>query len=186
MSLRPNWIRPRRRTHQPNLNLSSRRRTLNVILSTPEIAGWQISLLTSRFGDFLMARGTLASYRDALAIADRLAKVTPKMPAAARSLAVLQQGRRRTDGARQSRRGPEIVPDSLVVADHLAKGDRIAGWQRDLASYVEVGDFLMAQSNLVGAEMAPGRWAGCRPLGQGRPRKCRPAARSRNEPRSRC
>ena len=27
----------------------------------------------------------------------------------------------------------------------------IGGWQRDLASYVEVGDFLMAQGNLVEA-----------------------------------
>ena len=61
----------------------------------------------------------------------------------------------------------------------LAKVDRIAGWQRDLASYVEVGDFLMAQGNLIGAL----KWyrdalAVADRLAKVDPENCRPAARS--------
>ena len=65
-----------------------------------------------------MAQGNLAQalkwYRDGLAVglagADRLAADPENAVWAAQPLAVLQQGWRRVDGARQSRRGPEIVP----------------------------------------------------------------------------
>ena len=74
MSCRPNWIRPLRRSNQPNLDLNSRRRTLNVILSTPELpAGTGISPLMSR----LAKLRALDKYWQGRAIIKRLVTQSP-------------------------------------------------------------------------------------------------------------
>ena len=68
-----------------------------------------------KVGDVLVAQGNLPealkSYRDSLAIADRLAKARPRQRRlAARSVGVVQQGWRRAGGAGQPARGAEILP----------------------------------------------------------------------------
>ena len=59
---------------------------------------------------------------------------------AARSLGVVQQGRRRAGGAGQSAGGAEGLPRRLAISERLAKADPgNAGWQRDLSVSYEQG-----------------------------------------------
>ena len=112
----------------------------------------------NKVGDVLVAQGNLPealkSYRDSLAIADRLAKSDPGNAGWQRDLSVsfekvgdvlVAQGN--LPDALKSYR------DSLAIADRLAKSDPgNAGWQRDLSvSFKKVGDVLVAQGNLPDA-----------------------------------
>ena len=106
----------------------------------------------------LVAQGNLAealkSYRDGLAIRERLAKADPQQRRlAARSVGVVQQGRRRAGGAGQLAEALKSYRDGLAIAERLAKADPSnTGWQRDLSvSYNKVGDVLVAQGNLAEA-----------------------------------
>jgi tetratricopeptide (TPR) repeat protein len=111
-----------------------------------------------KIGDVQAAQGDLAaalhSYREDLAIADRLAKSDPGNAAWQRDLAVsyekigeVQVAQGDLSGALQSYR------EDLAIADRLVKSDPDnAGWQRDLAvSYIKVGDVHDAQGDLAAA-----------------------------------
>ena len=100
-----------------------------------------------KIGDVLVAQGDLAgalkSYRDSLAIRDRLAKSDPGNAGWQRDLSVsyskigdVQVAQGDLAGALKSYR------DSLAISDRLAKSDPgNAGWQRDLSvSYIKIGD----------------------------------------------
>ncbi len=109
----------------------------------------------NKVGDVLVAQGNLPealkSYRDGLAIRERLAQVGPRQRRlAARSVGQLRQGWRRAGGAGQSAGGAEIV--SRRPRHHRAAGDRIAATPAGSAicrvSYDSVGDVLVAQGNL--------------------------------------
>ena len=128
--------------------------------SDPGNAGWQRDLSVSyeKVGDVQMAQGDLAgalkSYRDSLAIAERLAKSDPGNAGWQRDLSVsynkvgdVQVAQGDLAGALQSYRA------GLAIGERLAKSDPgNAGWQRDLSvSYNEVGDVQVAQGNLAGA-----------------------------------
>ena len=71
----------------------------------PQNAGWQrdLSISYNKIGDVLVAQGkldeALEAYRDSLAIRERLANADRSNAVAARSLGLLQQGRRRAGGA---------------------------------------------------------------------------------------
>ena len=156
MSFKPNWIRPLRRSNQPNLDLSSRRRTLQRYIVDPRIAGWQRDLASYvEVGDFLIAQGTLAealkSYRDALAIADRLTKVDPENAGWQHDLSLsyskvgdvlMTQG--------NFAEAQKSYQDSLAVADRLAKvAPQNAYLQRDLAiSQGRVANVLAKQGDV--------------------------------------
>ena len=109
-------------------------------------------------GDVQVAQGDLAgalnSYRDSLAIADRLAQSDPGNAGWRRDLSVsykkigdVQVAQGDLAGALKSFR------DSLAIADRLAQSDPgNAGWQRDLSvSYNKIGDVQVAQGDLAGA-----------------------------------
>jgi len=95
--------------------------------------------------------GGAESFRDGLAIADRLAKADPgnaagsatcRCPTIVSANVLVAQGNL-----------PEALKsfrDGLAIRDRLAKADPgNAGWQRDLSvSYDRVGDVLVAQGNL--------------------------------------
>ena len=125
--------------------------------------------------------GALTSYRDGLAIADRLAKADPGNAGWQRDLSVsyekigdVQVAQGDLAGALKSYR------DSLAIADRLAKSDPgNAGWQRDLSvSYDKIGDVQVAQGDLAGAlTILPRRPRHCRAAGEIRPRQRRLAAR---------
>ena len=98
--------------------------------------------------------GALKSYRDSLAIIDRLAKSDPGNTGWQRDLSVsyekvgdVQVAQGDLAGALKSYR------DSLAISERLAKSDPgNAGWQRDLSvSYEKVGDVQVAQGDLAGA-----------------------------------
>ena len=98
------------------------------------------------------AQGDLAealkSYRDSLAIRERLAKSDPSNAGWQRDLSVsyinvgdVQKAQGDLAGALKSYR------DNLAIAERLAKSDPTnAGWQRDLAlSYGRIGDMLRVE-----------------------------------------
>jgi eukaryotic-like serine/threonine-protein kinase len=109
--------------------------------SDPSNAGWQRDLSVSyeKVGDVQVAQGDLAgalkSYRDSLAIAERLATSDPGNAGWQRDLSVaydrvgnMQVAQGDLAGALKSYR------DSLAIAEHLATSDPgNAGWQRDLS-----------------------------------------------------
>ena len=108
-----------------------------------------------KVGDVLVAQGNLPealkSYRDSLAICDRLAKSDPGNAGWQRDLSVSYN--KVGDVLVAQGNLPEALKsyrDSLAIADRLAKSDPgNAGWQRDLSvSYNKVGDVLVAQGNL--------------------------------------
>ena len=76
--------------------------------TNPENAGWQhnLSVSYSKIGDVLMAQGNLAealkSYRDGLAVADRLAKSDPENADWQRDLSTFIQQDRRCAGRREA------------------------------------------------------------------------------------
>jgi tetratricopeptide (TPR) repeat protein len=123
----------------------------------PSDTEYQDSLAVSlvAVGDVLVAQGNLAealkSYRDALAIADRLTKSEPNNARWESDLSVsynrvgevlVAQGN--LEEALKSYR------DTLAIADRLTKSEpNNSEWQRNLSvSYGKVGDVLMAQGNL--------------------------------------
>ncbi len=153
----------------------------------PDNAGWQRDLSVSfdKVGDVLVAQGNLPealrSFRDGLAISERLAKSDPGNAGWQRDLSVshnrvgdvlVAQGDLPAALARYRRR--------LAISERLAEADPgNAGWQRDLSvSYERVGDVLVAQGDLRGgAEVLPRRPRDQRASGQSRPRQRRLAAR---------
>ena len=117
-----------------------------------------LSLCYDRVGDVQVAQGDLAgalkSYRDSLAIAERLARSDPGNAGWQRDLSVsynkvgdVQVAQGDLAGALKSYR------DSLAIRERLARSDPgNAGWQRDLSvSYNKVGDVQVAQGDLAGA-----------------------------------
>ena len=117
-----------------------------------------LSVAYNESGDVLVAQSNLgealASYRNGLAIRERLAKADPTNAGWQRDLSIsynkvgdvlLAQGNL-TDALKSYR-------DDLAVREQLAKADPAnAGWQRDLSmSYNKVGDVLAAQGNLADA-----------------------------------
>ena len=117
-----------------------------------------LSASYERVGNVQVAQGDLAgalkSYRDSLAIADRLAKSDPGNAGWQHDLSVsyekvgnVQVVQGDLAGALKSYR------DSLAIRDRLAKSDPgNAGWQRDLSvSLNKVGDVQVAQGDLAGA-----------------------------------
>ena len=140
--------------------------------------GNEAAILWSRLGigDIYVSRGDLSAalneYRDAGAMADRLAKADPNNAGWQRDLSVsynkvgdvlVAQGNLAEALA--------SYKDSLAIADRLAKADpNNAGWQRDLSvSYNKVGDVLVAQGNLAEALASyKDSLAISRPAGQGR------------------
>jgi tetratricopeptide (TPR) repeat protein len=106
-------------------------------------------------GDIFQARGNLPealkTYRDGLAIRDRLAKSDPGNAGWQRDLSVSYN--KIGDVLVAQGNLPEALKsyrDGLAIADRLAKSDPgHAGWQRDLSvSYEKIGDVLVAQGNL--------------------------------------
>jgi len=117
-----------------------------------------LSVAYNEIDDVLVAQSNLgealASYRNGLAIRERLAKADPTNAGWQRDLSIsynkvgdvlLAQGNL-TDALKSYR-------DDLAVREQLAKADPTnAGWQRDLSmSYNKVGDVLAAQGNLADA-----------------------------------
>ena len=106
-------------------------------------------------GDILVTLGrsdeALKSFRDGLAIRDRLAKADPGNAGWQRDLSVSSS--KIGDVLVAQGNLPEALKsfrDGLAIADRLAKADPgNAGWQRDLSvSHDRVGDVLVAQGNL--------------------------------------
>ena len=134
----------------------------------------------------LVAQGdlpeALKSYRDGLAIRDRLAKADPGNAGWQRDLSVSYD--KVGDVLVAQGNLPEALKsyrDSLAIADRLANADPgNAGWQRDLSvSYDKVGDVLVAQGNLPEALKSYRDGLAIRErLATGRPRQRRLAARS--------
>ena len=142
----------------------SRRAALAIALGAPARLRWRWPLRRSTAigsertkkrrvtqGDLA---GALKSYRDSLAIIDRLAKSDPGNAGWQRDLSVsyekigdVQVAQGDLAGALKSYR------DSLAIIDRLAKSDPgNAGWQRDLSvSYEKIGDVQVAQGDLAGA-----------------------------------
>ena len=117
-----------------------------------------LSVTYNRLGDVQVAQGDLAgalkSYRDSLAIRDRLAKSDPGNAGWQRDLSVsynkvgdVQVAQGDLAGALKSYR------DSFAIRDRLAKSDPgNAGWRRDLAvSHNKIGNAQVAQGDLAGA-----------------------------------
>jgi tetratricopeptide (TPR) repeat protein len=117
-----------------------------------------LSVSFNRLGDVQVAQGDLAgalkSYRDSLAIAERLAKSDPGNAGWQCDLSVsfdrvgdVEVAQGDLAGALKSYR------DSLAIKDRLATSDPSnAGWQRDLSvSFDRVGDVEVAQGDLAGA-----------------------------------
>jgi len=138
--------------------LNSTERAFEQLLRTdPGNAGWQRGLSVSydRVGDVLVAQGNLPealkSFRDGLAIRDRLAHADPGNAGWQRDLSASYD--RVGDVLVAQGNLPEALKsfrDGLAIADRLANADSgNAGWQRDLsASYDRVGEVLVAQGNL--------------------------------------
>ena len=112
-----------------------------------------------KVGDVQMAQGDLAaalkSFPDGLAIRQRLAQSDPGNAGWQRDLSgVVQQGRRRADGAGRPCGGAEIL-FATASPSGSAWCNRIPGnasWQRDLSvSYDKIGDVQVAQGDLAAA-----------------------------------
>ena len=117
-----------------------------------------LSVSHNRIGEVQRAQGDLVgalkSYRDGLAIRDRLAQSDPGNTQWQRDLSVscnkvgeVQVARGDLAGALKSFR------ENLAIRDLLATSDPgNAGWQRDLSvSYEKIGDAQVAQGDLAGA-----------------------------------
>jgi tetratricopeptide (TPR) repeat protein len=114
-----------------------------------------LSVAYEAVGDVLMAQGNLPealkSFRDALAIAERLAKADLSNAGSQR---VLMVSYNRVGGVLLAQGNlPEALKsfhDGLAIAERLAKADpNNAGRQRELTvPYIKIGDVLRAQGNL--------------------------------------
>jgi tetratricopeptide (TPR) repeat protein len=118
----------------------------------------EVGVGLERRGDVQVAQGDLAgaltSYRDSLAIRDRLAQSDPgnagwrhDLSASYDRVGDVQVAQGDLAGALKS------YSDSLAIADRLAQSDPgNAGWRRDLSvSYERVGDVQVAQGDLASA-----------------------------------
>jgi tetratricopeptide (TPR) repeat protein len=114
-----------------------------------------LSVSYNRIGDVLVAQGNLPeapkSFRDGLAIADRLAQSDPGNAGWQRDLSVPYE--KIGDVLVDQGNLPEALKsfcDGLAIRDRLAQADPSnAGWQRDLSvSYEKIGDVLVDQGNL--------------------------------------
>ena len=132
-----------------------------------------------RRGDFV---GALKSYRDGLAIADRMATSDLGNAEWQRDLSVSFNKVGDVQVAQGDRAGAlKSYLDSLAIRDRLAKSDPgNAEWQRDLSvSYEKIGDVQFAQGDLAGALKFYKDSLTIRDrLGDIRLRQCRLAARS--------
>ena len=138
--------------------LNSTQRAFEQLLRTdPGNAGWQRSLSVSyeRIGEVLGAQGNLPealkSFRDGLAIRDRLARADPGNADWQRDLSVSYE--KVGDVLEAQGNLPEALKsfrDGLAIRDRLARADPgNAGLQHDLSvSFDRVGDVLVAQGNL--------------------------------------
>ena len=120
------------------------------------------------------------AYQASLAIAEPPRQGRPRQcRLAARPLRLARQDRRRAAWRRATcRRRSTPTKPRLAIADRLAKADPgNAGWQRDLSvSHEKIGDVLRPGQPAGGARRLPKPRSPSTP-GQGRPRKCRMAAR---------
>ena len=154
----------------------------------PGNAGWQrdLSVSYNKIGDVLVAQGNLPealkSYRDGLAIGERLAKADPGNAGWQRDLSVSYN--KVGDVLVAQGNLPEALKsyrDSLAISERLAKADPgNAGWQRDLSVSLRQGRRRAggAGQPAGGAEILPRRPRDRRAAGEGRPRQRRLAARS--------
>ena len=118
-----------------------------------------LSVSHDRIGDVQVAQGDLAgalkSYRDSLAIADRLAKSDPGNAGWQRDLSVSYNKIGDVQVAQGDLAGALTSPTATASRSETGwrKSDPgNAGWQRDLSvSYDKVGDVLVAQGDLAGA-----------------------------------
>ncbi len=148
--------------------------------------GREVAVGLSRRGDVQVAQGDLAgalkSYRDSLAIADRLAKSDPGNAGWQRDLSVSYEKIGDVQVAQGDLAGAlNPIATASRSADRLAKADPgNAGWQRDLSvSYDKVGDVQVAQGDLAGrAEILSRQPRHQRAAGESRSRQRRLAARS--------
>jgi tetratricopeptide (TPR) repeat protein len=116
------------------------------------------SVMLNEFGGTYLTLGDLAqalkSYRDGLAIAERLAKTDAANTGWQHDLGVSYE---KVGDAQQAQgnRGEALTSyrESLAVADRLAKADPAnTDWQRDLAvSHEKIGEVLQAQGNVAEA-----------------------------------
>jgi len=109
-------------------------------------------------GDALIAQGDTAgaekSYRDSLAIAERLVRLDPSNALWQRDLSISYDTVGDVLKEQDDLAGAlKFYQDSLTIRDRLAKGEpNNAGWQSDLSiSYDNVGDMLEARGDLGGA-----------------------------------
>ena len=141
--------------------LNSTERAFEQLLRTdPGNAGWQrgLSMSYEKVGDVLVAQGNLPealkSFRDGLAIRDRLAHADPGNVGWQRDLSVSYE--KVGDVLTAQGNLPEALKsfrDGLAIRDRLARADPDnAGWQRGLSvSHDRIGDVLMAQGSLAEA-----------------------------------
>ena len=147
---------------------------------------------TTRSATCCVAQGNLpdalAAYQASLAIRERLAKADPGNAGWQRDLSVSHD--KIGDVLVDQGNLPAALAAyqaSLAISERLAKADPgNAGWQRDLSvSHNKIGDVLLAQGNLPAALAAyQASLAISRTPRQGRPRKCRMAARPRDQQRA--
>jgi tetratricopeptide (TPR) repeat protein len=119
---------------------------------------WDESAALNSIGDVLEAQGNLSealkSFRDGLAIADRLARASPDNAGPQRELSVSYD--RIGDVLVAQGNLPEALKsfrESFAIAKRLAQSDPgNARWQRDLSiSFDHIGDVMLAQGKLAAA-----------------------------------
>jgi tetratricopeptide (TPR) repeat protein len=117
-----------------------------------------LSVSFNKIGDVQVAQGDLAgalkSYRDSLAIRERLAKSDPANAEWQRDLSVSFNNIGNVQVAQGDLAGAlKSYSDDLAIAERLAKSDPAnAEWQRDLSvSFEKVGDVQVAQGDFAGA-----------------------------------
>jgi tetratricopeptide (TPR) repeat protein len=117
-----------------------------------------LSVAYDEVGDVLVAQGNLPealrSFRDGLAIAERLAKTEPDNADSQRNLSVVYISIGNTLMAQGNLPAAlQSFRDGLAIAERLARVvPNNAGWQRNLsASYGRIGEVLRAQGDLAAA-----------------------------------
>jgi tetratricopeptide (TPR) repeat protein len=117
-----------------------------------------LSVSYNKIGDVLVAQGNLAealeSFRDGLAIRERLAQADPGNARRQRDLSVSYEKIGNVLVAQGNlAEALKSYRDGLAIRERLAQADPgNAGWQRDLSvSYEKIGNVLVAQGNLAEA-----------------------------------
>ena len=171
---------------QPALTFEPNEQPPTIYVDTPDTPA--LATAHIKVGNILMARGDLVealeSYRDGLAVADRLAEAEPENAAWQHKTTqifikvgdvLMAQG--------NFAEALNSYRDALPVADRLAKSDpENADWQRNLSlAYNKIGDALAAGGNLTEAlQSSPRQPCNSRTPCQGGFQRYRPPARSRN------